>query len=181
MDLNRTTPMETWVRHHIRPLPTVRPFSAVASFPRVTVRRLPCVPARIRPLRGTNGCSSRGKNCSPIEILKPSSLTRQYYRRDCLRCRCPHAYYTGAAVSVLNERLRRSLRKVTTPLSDLTLPTASAQVIKPLAMCTARVLIQDVTYVIEFIVLPSCSHGIILGWEFLSRHHAIIDCVHLQV
>lgn len=88
---------------------------------------------------------------------------------------------TGAAVSVLNERLRRSLRKVTTPLSDLTLRTASPQEIKPLAMCTARVLIQDVTYVIEFIVLPSCSHDIILGWDFLSRHHAIIDCARLQV
>lgn len=60
---------------------------------------------------------------------------------------------TGAAVSVLNERLRHSLRKVTTPLSDLTLRTGSAQEIKPLAMCTARVIIQDVTYVIEFIVL----------------------------
>lgn len=88
---------------------------------------------------------------------------------------------TGAAVSVLSERLCRSLRKVTTPLFGLTLRTASAQEVKPLAMCTARVLIQDITYVIEFTVLPSCSHDIILGWDFLSRHHAVIDCARAQL
>lgn len=30
-------------------------------------------------------------------------------------------------------------------------------------------------------MLTSCSHDVILGWDFLSRHHAVIDCAHAQV
>ncbi|XP_049515963.1 uncharacterized protein LOC125942080 [Dermacentor silvarum] len=81
----------------------------------------------------------------------------------------------------MDEKLCRKLRKVTTPLSGLLLRTASAQHIAPLAQCTARVLIADVVYVVEFFVLPSCSHDIILGWDFLSHHRAIIDCARAEV
>lgn len=36
-------------------------------------------------------------------------------------------------------------------------------------------------YPVEFLVLPSCSHDVILGWDFLSRNRAIIDCARAQV
>lgn len=88
---------------------------------------------------------------------------------------------TGAAVSVISEALCRRLRKVTTALSDFSLRTASSQRIHPSAACTARVLIEDVLYTIEFIVLSRCSHDIILGYDFLSTHHAVIDCARAEV
>lgn len=88
---------------------------------------------------------------------------------------------TGAAVSVINADLCRLLKKVTTPLPQFSLCTATAQRVKPVAACTARVMIQDVVYPVEFLVLPSCSHDVILGWDFLSRHRAIIDCERAQV
>lgn len=83
---------------------------------------------------------------------------------------------TGAAVSVMNAKLCRKIRKVTTPVSGFRLRTANAEQVEPLAACTARVVVQDALYIIEFLVLTSCSHDIILGWDFLSRHQAIIDC-----
>lgn len=88
---------------------------------------------------------------------------------------------TGAAVSVIRADLCRSIRKVMTPLSGLSLRTADSQPIEALAACTARVSIQGVLYTIEFIVLPTCSHDIILGWDFLSRHEALIDCARAEV
>lgn len=88
---------------------------------------------------------------------------------------------TGAAVSVISAKLCRILRKVMTPLSDLSLRTANAQNITPLAACTARVFIQGLLYTVEFVVLPSCSHDIILGWDFLANNNAIIDCCHAEL
>lgn len=70
---------------------------------------------------------------------------------------------TGAALSAIDARIFRKIGKVTTPLSGLSLRTANAQHVEPSGACTARVVIQEVLYVIKFIVLPSCSHDIILG------------------
>lgn len=88
---------------------------------------------------------------------------------------------TGAAVSVMDAKLCSSLRKVRTPIAGLSLRTASAQNIQPSAACTARVVIQGTIYAVEFVVLPCCSHAVILGWDFLSRHAAIIDCARAEV
>lgn len=88
---------------------------------------------------------------------------------------------TGAALSAIDARLCRKIGKVTTPLSGLSLRTANAQHIEPSGACTARVVIQEDLYVIEFIVLPSCSHDVILGWDFLATHHAIIDCARAEI
>lgn len=88
---------------------------------------------------------------------------------------------TGVAVSVISAKLCRMLRNVLRPLSDLSLRTATAQNITPLAACTARVFIQGVLYTVEFVVLPSCSHDIILGWDFLATNNAVIDCCHAEL
>lgn len=81
----------------------------------------------------------------------------------------------------MNAKLSRLLRKVTTQLSGLSLRTASAQSIHPTAVCTARVVIRDAMYAVEFIIIPACSHDIILGWDFLSRHNAVIHCTQAEI
>ncbi|XP_077508039.1 uncharacterized protein LOC144119243 [Amblyomma americanum] len=88
---------------------------------------------------------------------------------------------TGAAVSIISRNLCRKLKEVTMPLSEISLRTASADPIRPLAACTARLIIQGLSYTIEFFVLARSSHDIILGWDFLSAHHAIIDCARGQI
>lgn len=88
---------------------------------------------------------------------------------------------TGAAVSVISAYFCRTLRKVMTPLGGFSLRTASAHHIQALAACTARVTIQGLLYIIELIVLPSCSHDVILGWDFLAQHNAVIDCARAEV
>lgn len=88
---------------------------------------------------------------------------------------------TGAAVYVIHETFCRKIRKVMTPLSGVTLRTANAQPVYPLAMCTARVTIQAIPHIVELVVLRSCSHDVILGWDFLSRNRAVIDCFRAEV
>lgn len=46
----------------------------------------------------------------------------------------------------------------------------------PHAARTARVAIADALYIVEFVVLSNASHNVILGRNFLSAHHAIVDC-----
>ena len=88
---------------------------------------------------------------------------------------------TGAAVSVLSGELCRKLKKITIPLSDVSLRTATAHHIQPSVACTARLVIQNVLYAVEFVVFSPCSHDIILGWDFLSAHHAVVDCARAEL
>ena len=81
----------------------------------------------------------------------------------------------------MDAKLCRLLRKVMTPLSGMSLRTASSQSIHPTAVCTARVVIQDVLYDVEFIIIAACSHDVILGWDFLSRHDAVIRCAPAEI
>ncbi|XP_075729730.1 uncharacterized protein LOC142771751 isoform X1 [Rhipicephalus microplus] len=80
---------------------------------------------------------------------------------------------TGAAICIISEVLCRKLNKVTTPLVEISLRTASSQHVQPFATCTARVVIQGVLYIVEFVVLLHASREIILGWNFLSANHAV--------
>lgn len=67
------------------------------------------------------------------------------------------------------------------PVSDLLLQTVSLQHIKLLAVCTADLFINDTFYVVEFIVLPHVSSDVLLGWDFLSTHDAVVDCARAQL
>lgn len=88
---------------------------------------------------------------------------------------------TGAAVSVMRYDLCRRLKKVTTPCTGLVLQTAGKQNLMPISRCTTRLSLGGVFHVVEFFVLASCSHEIILGWDFLSKASAIIDCSHSTI
>uniref|UniRef100_A0A224YT93 Uncharacterized protein n=1 Tax=Rhipicephalus zambeziensis TaxID=60191 RepID=A0A224YT93_9ACAR len=64
----------------------------------------------------------------------------------------------------------------------MVLSTASAQHIHPSAVCVCRALSsRTLCTSSNFFVLPSCSHDLILGSDFLSCHEAIIDCSRAQV
>lgn len=83
---------------------------------------------------------------------------------------------TGAAISIMREDLRRRLRKVLTPPDTKTLRGADGGIISPHGMCGARLIVNNKTTFILFTVLITCPHEIILGWDFLSSHSALIDC-----
>lgn len=79
---------------------------------------------------------------------------------------------TGAAYSVMHFSLCSHLRKVLTPYIGPPLRGANGTLMKPTGQCTARVLIDNQRHHIEFIVLPTCVHLMILGWDFLSSASA---------
>lgn len=82
---------------------------------------------------------------------------------------------TGAHISVMSADFRRRLRKVLTPatsrvrVADGGTPTVDG-------LCTARVTIAGHSTPVQFTVLSSCAHHIILGLDFLADHSALIDC-----
>lgn len=88
---------------------------------------------------------------------------------------------TGAAVPVISKTLCCELKKLMESLSGLMLRTASNQRIAPSAVCTALITIQHALYMIEFFVLRSCSHDIILRWDFFLSYSATIDCFRAEV
>ncbi|UYV76308.1 hypothetical protein LAZ67_13003313 [Cordylochernes scorpioides] len=64
---------------------------------------------------------------------------------------------SGASFSVISDHFRQQHKKT-------------------MGRCTLRLEINGLVQPFEFIVLPSCSHDIILGWDFLEASRAIIDC-----
>lgn len=88
---------------------------------------------------------------------------------------------TGAAVSVIRADLCNRLRKVTTPFVGRPFRAVGAQNIVPTGVCTARIIIQEICYCVELVVLSSCSHDVILGWDFLEATSALIDCERAEV
>lgn len=83
---------------------------------------------------------------------------------------------TGATISVIHADLCSRLRKVTTPYDGPTLVAAQGDPVRPSALCTARVLIDDILHHIQLAVLSPCAHQLILGWDFLSSASAAICC-----
>lgn len=76
----------------------------------------------------------------------------------------------------MREDLRRRLRKVLTPPDTKILRGADGGAISPHGMCGARITLHHKTAFVLFTVLRSCPHEIILGWDFLATHSALIDC-----
>ncbi|GFY49445.1 transposon Ty3-I Gag-Pol polyprotein [Trichonephila inaurata madagascariensis] len=56
------------------------------------------------------------------------------------------------------------------------LKVANGNYVQSKGMCTLQIGISDRILPFEFIVLPDCSHDIILGWNFLKASGALIDC-----
>lgn len=69
----------------------------------------------------------------------------------------------------------KQLHKVRTPTHRL-LRGADTDIIRPSSVCTARISIGDSLHHVQFVVLTKCIAPIILGWDFLQSHDALIDC-----
>lgn len=85
---------------------------------------------------------------------------------------------SGASFSVVSESFRRSLRKVMFPYKkESVVKVADGSYVQPSGTCTLRLSINNQRVPpFEFIILPRCSHTIILGWDFLETSQAIINC-----
>lgn len=84
---------------------------------------------------------------------------------------------SGASSSVISEKFRRNLKKVMfLSHNHAVLKVANGSYVQPKGKCTLQIGIGDRIFPVEFLVLPGCSHDIILGWDFLKTSGALIDC-----
>ncbi|GFS49904.1 transposon Ty3-I Gag-Pol polyprotein [Trichonephila clavipes] len=84
---------------------------------------------------------------------------------------------SGASSSLVSQKFRRYLKKVIFPTHNHTvLKVANGNYVQPKGICTFQIGISGCILPFEFIVLPDCSHDIILGWNFLKASGALIDC-----
>ncbi|GFR26413.1 transposon Ty3-I Gag-Pol polyprotein [Trichonephila clavata] len=84
---------------------------------------------------------------------------------------------SGASFSVISDKYRRFLKKVLFPeAKSIPLKVADGTLVRPIGKCILRVRINGRELPFEFIVLPHCSHDIVLGWDVLAASQAVIDC-----
>lgn len=79
-------------------------------------------------------------------------------------------------MSILRDDVRRRLRKVVMPYNGHILRGGDGSFIPTIGQCTSRVRFQKWLYFVEFVIIQSCSHDVIIGWDSLSSLDAIIDC-----
>ncbi|UYV71013.1 K02A2.6-like [Cordylochernes scorpioides] len=84
--------------------------------------------------------------------------------------------WSGASFSVISDHFRQQHKKTMFSDAGMTLRVADGKYLVSRGRCTLRLEINGLVQPFEFIVLPSCSHDIILGWDFLEASRAIIDC-----
>ncbi|GFQ66305.1 retrovirus-related Pol polyprotein from transposon 297 [Trichonephila clavata] len=74
-----------------------------------------------------------------------------------------------ASFSVISDKYRRFLKKVLfTEAKSILLKVTDGSPVRPIGKCILRVRINGRELPFEFIVLPHCSHDIILGYYFLA-------------
>ncbi|UYV71739.1 hypothetical protein LAZ67_9000200, partial [Cordylochernes scorpioides] len=83
---------------------------------------------------------------------------------------------SGASFLVISDHFRQQHKKTMFSDAGMTLKVADGKYIVSRGRSTLRLEINGLVQPFEFIVLPSCSHDIILGWDFLEASRAIIDC-----
>lgn len=82
---------------------------------------------------------------------------------------------TGADFSIMSQNLAIRLKKVKTPWTGPLIRTAGGQLLMPVGRCTARIGIEDSSFVATFIVLSTCCKDLIIGMDFLREHGAVIS------
>lgn len=82
----------------------------------------------------------------------------------------------------LSKRIRRLPHKVlTSSASEQALRMVDGDLMQLIGHCTTPLRIGDYCYVVPFIVLSDCVSGVILGWDVLFSHDALIDCLNGEV
>lgn len=101
-------------------------------------------------------------------MCKLSAKPVKHNRRGCRLCLhiCPCGHWShGLSYGC---KTNPCTSKFSTPLSRLSVRTANAQIIHHAAVCTAR-------------PRPAFPHDVIIGWDFLSRHDAVIHCAPVEI
>ncbi|UYV63096.1 hypothetical protein LAZ67_2003113 [Cordylochernes scorpioides] len=111
----------------------------------------------------------------------PPSSTSAKLKRNCIKgningLETKILIDSGADYSVVSEKFRRRLRTPFFVESGPVVKVANGKLVKTLGKCSLKVLINDLATIFEFIVIPDCSHDIILGWDFFKATRAVIDC-----
>lgn len=85
---------------------------------------------------------------------------------------------TGAAVSVMsfNFKLRLGHKVMFRWNSSATFRAVSGETLSPIGVCVVSVTLGDKVFKVEFAVLASSTHDIILGIDFLRDCGATVDC-----
>lgn len=82
---------------------------------------------------------------------------------------------TGCDYSAISCAMVRKLKNVVTQWMGPQMRTAGGHLIIPFGECRARLEIRGFTCVSDFIILPECSRGLILGMDCLQVNAAIIN------
>ena len=70
---------------------------------------------------------------------------------------------SGASFSVISDKYRRSLKKVMfSDAKNVMLKVANGSYVRPIGKCTLLVTINSREVPFEFIIMPHCSHDLIL-------------------
>ncbi|UYV63051.1 hypothetical protein LAZ67_2002979 [Cordylochernes scorpioides] len=88
---------------------------------------------------------------------------------------------SGADYSVVSEKFRRRLKTPFFVESGPVVKVANGKLVKTLGKCSLKVHMNDLATIFEFIVIPDCSHDIILGWDLFKATRAVIDCGHQEL
>lgn len=75
---------------------------------------------------------------------------------------------TGAATSIINQAICKKLCKMTTPYDRPVLRSAATTMLSPASIKGPR-------YPVQSVVPPCYPHDVILCWDFLGDHAALID------
>lgn len=82
---------------------------------------------------------------------------------DCLEV--PALVNTEATVSVMSDKLRKQVSKL-----------VGNDVLRSIRMCTSDIEFSGYLVPVAFVILPLCSHELILGIDLLREHGASISC-----
>lgn len=89
---------------------------------------------------------------------------------------------TGPARSCPSDRICRLLHKVLTPSeNEQLLRMDNGDLVTPIGHCTNSFRIGDPCCIVLLIVLSNCVFNVILGWDSLSSHDTVIDCINSEL
>ncbi|UYV82185.1 K02A2.6-like [Cordylochernes scorpioides] len=113
---------------------------------------------------------SRRSGRLPYQIINPPPLIAAKLSQNIVDVTIddktfPALVDSGASFSVISDHFRQQHKKTMFSDAGMTLRVADG-----------KYIVSRGPDPFEFVVLPSCSHDIILGWDFLEASRAIIDC-----
>jgi hypothetical protein len=89
---------------------------------------------------------------------------------------------SGSDVSIISEKFWSQLQCVATPWSGSRVRGADGRVLeRPSGTCTICVKIGENEFVVPVLIFRACVADLLLGWDFLVKNGAFLDCAEKQV